>query len=289
MQARRTWVEADIPDDFARAAALALESVELARKSKRPVEADAIETIGRELNQLPLAVFAHGSPVRSLAVLGDGRLASGGEDGKVKIWSLNDRGESVVLSHGGPVRSLSVLADGRLASGGEDGNISLWPKDGLGEPTVLAHGGQVLSLPVLADGRLASGGEDGNIRLWPKDVADEPVVLPHGSPVESLAMLPDGRLASGDVAGTIKLWLVDEQETDRRPLSSRRPQCNQGRVGSLHQLRHSVAPELSRPPLELADHRPVTHACDRGRPAAALTRSSPLFTMRQRAEAGSAE
>jgi WD40 repeat protein len=170
MQARRTWVEADIPDDFARAAALALESVELARKRKRPVETDAIETIGRALNQLPLAVFAHGSPVRSLAVLGDGRLASGGEDGKVKIWSLNDRGESVVLSHGGPVRSLSVLADGRLASGGEDGNIS----------------------------------------LWPKDVADEPVVLPYGSPVESLAMLPDGRLASGDVAGTIKLWLVDE-------------------------------------------------------------------------------
>jgi WD40 repeat protein len=60
-----------------------------------------------------------------------------------------------------------VLADGRLASGGGDGNIKLWPKEGTGEPVVLSHGGGVVtSLAVLADGRLASGGEDGNIKLW---------------------------------------------------------------------------------------------------------------------------
>jgi hypothetical protein len=85
MQARRTEVEADIPDDTAGAAALALESVELARKINRPTEADAVETIRSALNQLPFAVLTHGSPVRSLAVLKDGRLASGGEDNKIKI------------------------------------------------------------------------------------------------------------------------------------------------------------------------------------------------------------
>jgi WD40 repeat protein len=117
-----------------------------------------------------------------------------------------------VLSHGSLVFSLAALPDGRLASGGEDGTIRLWPKDARGEFTVLWHGGHVYSLAVLADGRLASGGEDGMIRLWPKDFAGEPVVLSHGSPVESMAMLPDGRLASGDVEGTIKLWLVEEQK-----------------------------------------------------------------------------
>jgi len=87
-----------------------------------------------------------------------------------------------VLSQGSPVRSLAVLADGRLASGGTDGTIKLWPKEGTGEPVVLSQGSWVLSLAVLADGRLASGGEDGAIKLWPKEGTREPVVFSQGSP-----------------------------------------------------------------------------------------------------------
>ena len=33
----------------------------------------------------------------------------------------------MVFSHGAGVSSLAVLADGRLASGGVDGMIKLWP------------------------------------------------------------------------------------------------------------------------------------------------------------------
>jgi WD40 repeat protein len=73
----------------------------------------------------------------------------------------------VLSHGGGWVTSLAVLADGRLASGGRDGNIKLWPKEGTGEPVVLSHGGGwVTSLAVLADGRLASAGLDGKIKLW---------------------------------------------------------------------------------------------------------------------------
>jgi WD40 repeat protein len=77
-----------------------------------------------------------------------------------------DAGEPVVLSHGDTVYSLAVLADGRLASGGDEGKIKLWPKDGMGEPVVLSHDNVVSSLAVLADGRLASGGAEGEIKLW---------------------------------------------------------------------------------------------------------------------------
>ena len=59
---------------------------------------------------------------------------------------------------------MAVPADGRLASGGKDGNIRLWPMEGTGVPVVLSHGSEVLSLAVLADGRLASGSGDGNIK-----------------------------------------------------------------------------------------------------------------------------
>ncbi|MFL5280093.1 MAG: WD40 repeat domain-containing protein [Rhodopila sp.] len=59
-----------------------------------------------------------------------------------------------------------MLSDRGLASGGEDGRIKLWPKDGTGEPMVLTHGGPVQSLAVLSDRGLASGGVDGKIKLW---------------------------------------------------------------------------------------------------------------------------
>src|SRR4051794_13804572 len=38
--------------------------------------------------------------------------------------------------------ALGVLPDGRLASAGDDGQIKLWPKDGKSEPVILAHGSQ---------------------------------------------------------------------------------------------------------------------------------------------------
>ena len=147
-----------------------------------------------------------GSPVLSLTVLVDLRLASGGEDGNIAVWPEEGTRELVILAHGTPVLSLAVLADGRLASGGEDGKIKLWPKNGTGEPSVLLHGSPVLSLAVLGDGWLASGGEDGSIRLWPKNGMGKPLVLLHGGPVLSLAVLADGRLASGGEDGNIKLW-----------------------------------------------------------------------------------
>jgi WD40 repeat protein len=206
MQARRAALEADTPNEIELAGALALESIALARKMNLPTQADAIEASRDALVRLPLQVLSQGSRVRSLAVLADGRLASGGEDGQIKLWPMDGQGEPVVLSQGSSVLSLALLLDGRLATGGEDGQIKLWPMDGHGAPVVLSQGNSVQSLAVLADGRLASGGFDGTIKLWPKDGQGEPAILSHGSPVEFLAVLTDGRLVSGGEFKEIKLW-----------------------------------------------------------------------------------
>jgi hypothetical protein len=166
VQARRAEAQAYSSDLIELGGALALESIEIARNTSRPVEADAIEAAASALVGLPLMVLTHGAAVLSLAVLADGRLASGGVDGKIKVWPKEGTGEPVVLTHGAAVLSLAVLADGRLASGGVDGKIKLWPKEGTGEPVVLTHGAEVWSLAVLADGRLASSGTDGTIKVW---------------------------------------------------------------------------------------------------------------------------
>jgi WD40 repeat protein len=97
--------------------------------------------------------------------LADGRLASGGDDGKIRLWQKDFKGEPEVLLHGGLVGSLTVLSDGRLASGSADG-LRLWPKSFKSEPETFSHGDRVHTLTTLPDGRLASAGEDGQIKLW---------------------------------------------------------------------------------------------------------------------------
>jgi hypothetical protein len=88
IQARRVDAKAYRPDDIAFAGALALESIQLAHKSNLPTEADAIEIARSALIRLPLVVLSHGSEVRSLAVLADGRLASG--DSNIKLWLVDE-------------------------------------------------------------------------------------------------------------------------------------------------------------------------------------------------------
>ena len=120
--------------------------------------------------------------------------------------------EAVTLSHGGTLGSLTVLKDGRLASAGGDGKVKIWPKEGMGRPVVrfirrLDRDRWQCS----SDGRLVSGGGDGKIKLWPKEGINEPELLRQGSPVVSLTVLPRRTLlASRPMAmGKIKLWPKD--------------------------------------------------------------------------------
>jgi len=149
------------------------------------------------------------SAVSALAVLADGRLAAGCDDGRVLVVDAAARVVAAVLEgHSTSVKALAVLPDGTLTSGSADGTVRLWDVSTQACVAKLSgHTDGVGPLAVLVDGRLACGAFNGMVGLW--DVESRTCVatlIGRGDPVAALAALPDGRLVSGSNGGFIQLW-----------------------------------------------------------------------------------
>jgi len=163
-------------------------------------------------------LHGHTNTVSSLAVLGDGRLASGDKGGAVLLWDLATGGESTaVLRTDNPVRVLAALPDshrlaiGTSSMGDVPGNIQVWDVGGV-SPTRCATIGcpsAVDALVVLADGRLAAGCQDGAVRVVDVNTGAVAATLTgHTNRVAALAVLPGGALASASTDTTVRVWDV---------------------------------------------------------------------------------
>ena len=140
--------------------------------------------------------------VRGVAVLPDGRVITGGDDGRVLMWDPADPGaDPAELGCGhGRVRAVAVLPDGRVISGGDDGRVLMWdPADPGADPAELGREhGRVRAVAVLPDGRVVAGG-DRRVLIWdPADPGAGPAELGRGhGRVRAVAVLPDGRVVAG--------------------------------------------------------------------------------------------
>jgi WD40 repeat protein len=153
----------------------------------------------------------HTDVVNTIALLRDGRVASGSSDDTIRIWNISRRTcDAVLEGHTNSVYGLVQLPDGRLASGSYDKTIRLW-SIGASSGTcvgVLEADSPVMSLALLQDGRLVSGHGSGIIRLW--SLADTggscvKVITGHIKTVWALAALPDGRIASCSQDKTVRI------------------------------------------------------------------------------------
>ena len=160
------------------------------------------------------------------------RLASGAEDGKIRVWDLHRRKSAAVLdSHVSVVRSLQYSSEHRLLlSASRDKTLILWDAHSWKAQRTIAALEGLEGSGFLADGKIIySGGENGRIRLWsvmtgqeltqdqePGTETDEIVSILHHASLPHLVSVHADQVLNFHSLTSIKLPLVEE---DLKPLS----------------------------------------------------------------------
>ncbi len=180
--------------------------------------------------------------VVAVAISSDGRrVATGGDDGMLRVWNLNDLGDASkhpreLAGHRAVIQQIAfspVSAD-RLISAGDDGRIMAWNVAGgcLTDESKLQKA-RIETVAINADGLfLASGGADGYVRMFklpsiiapctgqehagsssnsdtPEfDVIPEGLLSGHSGTVWAVAFGPHGdQLASAGQDGSVRVWV----------------------------------------------------------------------------------
>ena len=168
----------------------------------------------------------HDGAVNAAAFLGDGRIATSGEDARIAIWTPGASQPSMVLAgHKAPVVALSVSPDGStLASASWDHTARLWPLAG-GTPRVIeGHAQNVNGVAFAPDGRaLVTAGYDATLRISPLVGGGAPIIAMLPTPLNTVAVAPDGEIVTAGADGKIYLLsaageLIGEIEVAQAPI-----------------------------------------------------------------------
>ncbi|KAI8090518.1 WD40-repeat-containing domain protein [Thamnidium elegans] len=156
----------------------------------------------------------HDSPINSLLVIDERMLATGDDQGVIKIW--DSRKEEAVMTyseHEDYIADMTYSAQHKtlLAVGG-DGYLSTWD---IRKPNVVAMSDQIedelLSIELVKNGKKAVvGTQDGVLSLWSwgdwGDYNDR--IMGHPNSIEALCKLDEDTLATGSSDGIIRLVTV---------------------------------------------------------------------------------
>jgi len=167
------------------------------------------------------------NPIHSVAFLPGGDiLATGGNDGSIYLWDLENPGVEMfsLPGHTDWIRSVASSADGSwLASGSDDTTVQVWSSDSFSSPhaTLEEHEDWVRAVSFSPDSQLlASGSDDYTVRLWDtNDFSAAPTVLETNAFVLTVAFSPDGTaLAAGGGEGDVYLWDLNDLSAPPRIL-----------------------------------------------------------------------
>ncbi|KAJ8550577.1 hypothetical protein ON010_g10493 [Phytophthora cinnamomi] len=174
---------------------------------------------GIDTSRAKLRFHEHLEGVTCMAWSDAGLLASGGEDGKIFVYSCGNantpeapdtaehgqdsRVLSSIAAHSNKITGLKWcpdLAQGCLASCSSDGSVQIWDATSLQRKVYFNHHvGRVLSLEWVSPYTLVTGGEDQTLRLWdrreqpqdPPSKLKKPGKVKQPQEVEVITALPE--------------------------------------------------------------------------------------------------
>jgi WD40 repeat protein len=181
----------------------AIKAAEPPKKPDEPLKLDVAAFSGSE------------GAVRALAFSADaGLVAAGGEDKRIRVFSLKENKEAANLDNGAVVRALAFLADGSLVSADDEGPLKVWNlAEGKVARKAEGHKGPVRALALNKDrSRLASSGDDGTVRVWEAASGKElRSIAAHEGGAQSVAFSADDKLlVSGGADKLLKVWTVED-------------------------------------------------------------------------------
>jgi WD40 repeat protein len=141
-------------------------------------------------------------------VPGGDMVATSGADGRVRLWHVDGRAESVLAIGDFPIHQLAVSSDGKLVAGGDiSGVVVVWRTTDGKEVVRYHHTGVIQALAFApASDRIASVGDDRVVQLYALDGTHE-TLTGHVQVASSVAISPDGKLvASGAIDGAVRVW-----------------------------------------------------------------------------------
>jgi cytochrome c len=156
----------------------------------------------------PRVLSGHQGQVNGVAWLPDGRIATVGYDGTLRLWNAN-RADATIITLGLPLNGVAAVPNGEIAVGGADGALRILDAHGEVRHRVDVGPTPIIALGVSPDGtKIAAGAIGGSVAVVERESGKIAFTLNGpGLPIWSLVFSPDGRqLFTGGADRIVRRW-----------------------------------------------------------------------------------
>ncbi|KAF4428921.1 vegetative incompatibility protein HET-E-1 [Fusarium austroafricanum] len=158
----------------------------------------------------------HSQKITTLAVSPNGQLlASGSQDGMVKLWLIEGVEVQSLNIHTSAIHSLAFSPDNHLvASASADGIVGLWDTESGQVHPLHGHKNDVTLVKFSPDGMyLVSASADASLRAWVASTGEDLFIFSgHTDAVTDFAFSPDNRyIASCSADETVRIWYLEAE------------------------------------------------------------------------------